>query len=303
MRNKIQTVVFVAVVVVTFSFIRFLATTLTYLTTTVDNEDCHMRTAFTRCSIDDRLPKLSVDDPASEMNAIPAPEYHLVISTGCSTFQDWQSYAMFWSAYNSGQVQKASYVTRVVSGCSEAEKIKMNELHKKIIEPIAPRRFFIHHTPLYQFVKPNVNYVYFNKAFGYQHWMVNALRYPYNHEKYDNVTYILLDPDQLLMRPFKNDFTNENEQWGGPFTDKRRVERGQPFAQKYEMGIDWLLKARTAMEKIAPHNELPSPVTTLSNEAATAYEVGPPYLMKGYDLWNLVNKWVEFNPYVYELVS
>jgi len=146
---------------------------------------------------------------------------------------------------------------------------------------------------------PNVNYKFFNKAYGYQHWLVHVLRYPYNHKKYDDVTYILMDPDQIILRPFVNNYTQENELWGAPLRDKRVVERGQPFAQEYAMGIAFLMQLKSKMHLIAPLNELPSPVQNLSRHDALAYQVGPPYIMKGYDLWRLVNKWVDFAPSVF----
>lgn len=133
---------------------------------------------------------------------------------------------------------------------------------------------------------------------------MNALRYPYSHEKYDNVTYILLDPDQIILRPFKNNYTNENERWGGPFRgDKRVVERGHPFAQEYAMGVDFLMKMKSQMGQIAPKNELPSPLEQVTREDAFAYQLGPPYIMKGFDLWKIINKWVDFVPHVHTQVS
>lgn len=129
--------------------------------------------------------------PEDIIRELPAPKYHVVISTGCTTFQDWQAYANFFHAYKSGQ---EGYITRVVGGCTKSQIKLMNEYHTKFIQPIAPGRFFLHHTPSYRYIKPTVDYVYFNKAYGYLHWMVNALRYPYTADKFDNTTFILLDP-------------------------------------------------------------------------------------------------------------
>ena len=138
------------------------------------------------------------------------------------------------------------------------------------------------------------------QPFGYLHWMNHALRYPYNHEKYDNVTYILMDPDQILMRPFTNNFTLGNEIWGGPFRDKRIVERGQPFAQEYALGTKFMMGVD--MKKIATKNDLPSKVSSIKESEVLAYMVGPPYILKGFDLWRVVNKWVELAPHVYDQV-
>lgn len=243
-------------------------------------------------------------DPAFAMNAIPAPEYHLVVSTGCNTYQDWQSYVLFYHAVKSGQVngKSLSYVTRVVSGCNEDQAKTMNDIHARIIEPIAPGKFFIHHTPDYSRVKPKLVYKFFNKPMGYRHWMINALRYPYNHQKYDNTTFILMDPDQVILRPFTNDFTHETERWGGPFRDKRQVTIGQPFAQEYAFGVEkW--RTPVSMPQLVPSIELPSNVKKMTRNDAFAYMVGPPYILKGADMWKIISKWAEIVPHVHEQVS
>ena len=202
---KIQAVLLVAVGAVMISFSRFVTLTSTFTGHFgVDSEEIDRRMRLeakirhTKYNIS--LPKLTVTDPASEMNEIPAPKFHLVISTGCSPFQDWQTFALFYHARKQIEATEdlgLSYATRVVSGCSEEDETRMNQIHEETIAPMAPGRFFIHHTPSYRYVKPGVDYVFFNKAFGYHHWMINSLRYPYNHQQYDDVTYILLDPDMV----------------------------------------------------------------------------------------------------------
>lgn len=108
----------------------------------------------------------------------------------------------------------------------------------------------------------------------------------------------MLDPDQIILRKFGNDYTTERERWGGPFQDKRIVQQGQPFAQEYAMGVEFLMKMKSQMKNIAPVNEQPSALESLSREDAFAYQLGPPYIMKGIDLWKIVNKWSDFVPYV-----
>lgn len=283
----------------TFSLIEFMSPETTFA---ANNNTASERNLHGDGSSKDKLLKILQNDPAFEMNQIAAPDYHFVVSTGCSTYQDWQSYALFFHSKKSGQVSEdgpsVSYVTRVVSGCNEEQARKMKEIHEKEIAPMAPGRFFIHFTPSYQLVKPGVSYHFFNKPYGYKHWMENALRYPYNHERYDNVTYILLDPDQIIIRPFSNDFGNMTEMWGGPFTDKRTVERGIAFAQEYAFGVNffWSLD----MGKIAPKDEVPSPLSGQKPEDLYQYMVGPPYIMKGFDLWRVISKWADFAPYVHD---
>ncbi|CAB9501100.1 expressed unknown protein [Seminavis robusta] len=229
----------------------------------------------------DRFDHLKKKDPAYHMNSLPAPTYHLVISTGCSTFQDWQSYVMFFHAVKSGQVRVSdttdniSYVTRVASGCSDDEALQMDEIHRRDIAPMAPGRFFLHHTPEYKYSKPGIDYKFFNKPMGYRHWMSHALRYPYNHDKYDNVTTM-----------------------GWPLS--RQTNR-EPFAQEYAFGVQFFNGLK--MDKIAQKTEIPSRVSKLDlQKEAYSYMVGPPYIMKGYDLWRIISKWAEFVTHVYEQV-
>jgi hypothetical protein len=48
--------------------------------------------------------------------------HQMVFSTGCTTFQDWQSYVFFFHALQAGQ---PGQVTRIASGCTpkEAEEL------------------------------------------------------------------------------------------------------------------------------------------------------------------------------------
>ena len=119
-------------------------------------------------------------------------KYHLIFSTGCSTYQDWQSYVFFYHALQSGQQGR---VTRIASGCN-----KKNETE---ISPMSPDRFCLHLTPDFSTVKPGIGrYKYFSKPFGVRHWFQNALSYPKNHEEHDDTIIIFLDPDQIFLRPF-----------------------------------------------------------------------------------------------------
>jgi hypothetical protein len=103
-------------------------------------------------------------------------EYHLVFSSGCSPYQNWQSYAFFYHAHKSGQ---PGNITRIVSGCSPKQRKKLQQVHQMTVQTISSR-FHIHFTPEYSRIKPGVKYKYFNKPFGMKHWMEHALGYPHN---------------------------------------------------------------------------------------------------------------------------
>jgi hypothetical protein len=194
--------------------------------------------------------------------------YHIIFSTSCSTFQDWQSYVFFHEALVSGQ---PGTVTRIVSGCNEEEEMAARTVFQEQIEPMAPGRFKIHFTPDFSHVKEGVKFPYFNKPFGTKHWLENAMGYPDNPVDEDSIV-VLMDPDQLIMRPFENnDFSNEKwvhlKKGEQPRT---RIEHGQPMAQLYGFGLQW--KTKVNMTHISPNEH--SPVDDLTNqEAMSGYVV------------------------------
>lgn len=216
-------------------------------------------------------------------------EYHIVFSTGCTLYQDWQSYVFFYQAKVSKQ---PGTVTRIVSGCEDKEaETKMQSIFDEEIHPMSPEgRFKIHFTPDYSKLENGKSYVYFNKPFGMKHWLENALGHPKNPVNEDAII-ILLDPDQLIMRPFtNNDFTNT--EW--KFLDKNeiprtRIEHGKPMGQLYGFGLQWTTKIN--MTAIAPN----SPVDKLSSkDAQKGYIVGPPYVATARDMYTIVGTWCAF---------
>jgi hypothetical protein len=218
--------------------------------------------------------------------------YHVVFSTGCSTFQDWQSYVLFHSFLKSGQEGK---LTRIASGCKDKDTEAIQKIFREQIAVMAPDRFLLHLTPDFSYIKHGVDFKYFNKPFGMQHWLTNVLGYPDNHV-HDNTIIILLDPDQLILRPFTNDFTNSTEIWKLNKGYKLKVEHGAPFAQLYGFDLQWLDKVK--MDHIAPD----SPIVTMARQDAWDYYsgMGPPYIATARDMFSIVTKWCEFVPKIHD---
>lgn len=73
----------------------------------------------------------AVDIVNSETNKILPieDEVHVVFSTDCTPFQDWQTIVLFHSAKVVGQIGK---VTRIASGCDEEKKQQLILLYKKL---------------------------------------------------------------------------------------------------------------------------------------------------------------------------
>ena len=91
----------------------------------------------------------------------PGPKFHIVFSTGCSIFQDWQSYTFFYFAMTSGQPGE---VTRVASGCSAEETVALEKQFEEQIQTMSPH-FHLHITPDFsRVVDPKKVYKFFNKV-------------------------------------------------------------------------------------------------------------------------------------------
>jgi hypothetical protein len=93
-------------------------------------------------------------------------QFHIVFSTDCSKYQQWQSFTVFHSAWN---VNQPGTVTRIVSGCTEDQESKLLSWHTKYVTPLSSN-FFIHFTPHFSSIKdengnplPGKDYEFFNK--------------------------------------------------------------------------------------------------------------------------------------------
>jgi hypothetical protein len=232
-------------------------------------------------------------------------EYHVVFSTGCSAFQDWQSYVFFYHAMAKGQ---PGTVTRIASGCSPRDQKTLQRLFDEQVAPMAPNgRFRIHFTPDYSRVKRGAPYKYFNKPFGMKHWMENALGFP-GRPSNGHAIVILMDPDQLIVRPFRDNNFN-GTRWfrskAGPWdvTDDKgkgrmesphrtKVEHGKPMGQIYGFGLEW--RDRVNMSLILPGSDSSHIYSMARGEAHDGYTVGPPYIATAKDMYAIVTKWAEF---------
>lgn len=69
-------------------------------------------------------------NPLSDSKSV---HYEIIFSTGCTTYQDWQSFLVFYFAQKSGQ---PGNVTRIVSGCSEEDKAKLQTVFDEKVRPV-----------------------------------------------------------------------------------------------------------------------------------------------------------------------
>jgi len=238
----------------------------------------------------------SQEDAALEIHS-DGTRYHVIFSTDCSPYQHWQSYLVYYSAYN---VRQPGHVTRIASGCTEEESAGIQEWFDTHVQPLSTR-FHLHLTPKFSGVKNEEtgevvgDYKFANKPHGLRHWMEHAAHFSLDQQ--DDVV-ILIDPDMVLMRPITGDFSNERETVISPQRKQNllstRVEHGIPFAQTYGLGTQW----RTFdLSKIAGEN---SPAKSVSKEDGFAYyPAGPPYIATAKDMYQISLKWTEFVPRVH----
>ena len=227
---------------------------------------------------------------------VTADKFHLVFSTGCTTYQDWQSYVFFYFAMVSEQTGD---VTRVASGCKPQEAVILQEQFDSQIESMSPR-FHLHITSDYSCIGDNRKpYTFFNKPMGLRHWMENGLGMPQNTQHNDTI-FVILDPDQIILRPFVADYTHEQEVFRPSALNFTKIARGQPMAAGYAFGSRW--KAQIDIRGILPNSTgPPSPVETWTErDVAENYVVGPPYVAVGVDMYTIVKTWAEFVVPVYK---
>ena len=227
--------------------------------------------------------------PAPLPPARPADEFHVVFSTDCGSYQDWQSEVVYHSATLAGQPGR---VTRIASGCTDAEAAKLRARHA---EPDLAGRFLVHLTPHFSTDGDSgKDYKFYNKPYGLRHWLARA-------DLGDDAVVALIDPDFIFLRPLTADVSNASAILASAPVDAaaaaarfRRVRRGRPAGQFYGLGDGWL---KFDLNKICGAKSRCANVT--SAEAWRYYSVGPPYVAHRADLAKIADRWCEYVPRVF----
>jgi hypothetical protein len=104
---------------------------------------------------------------------------------------------------------------------------------------------------------------------------------------------LLLDPDQMIIRPFTNDFEHSTEVWrptNSKIPKRTKVEHGSPFAQQYGFGMQW----KTKVNATYVANGTTRVEGMDLEEAKSHYAAGPPYIATARDMYSIVEKWTDF---------
>ena len=222
----------------------------------------------------------------------PKGQVHVIFSTDCNPFQDWQSIVVFHSARTVGQVGP---VTRIASGCSEEKKVELTALYKKLYP-----EYHVHFTPDFKKdEKTGKSYHFYNKPYGLQHWLQYA-----DPPIPDHTIVALIDPDMVFLRPISTQVAGLDN----ILYNKRavqlplpgKIERGRPVGQLYGLGAPW---ARDFHKKFNRTHICGAGSPCLQEQESVAenhYAVGPPYLVEKRDMWRIAQTWTEFVPRVFE---
>lgn len=222
-------------------------------------------------------------------------EYHMVFSTSCDPFQNWQSIAFFYFAHRAKQ---PGHITRIVSGCTPEKAQALQKVHDEQIAPLNPLYYHLHITP--DFGHGPGDQKYWNKPYGLLNYMESHLGYSKTTSStaHDNDVIIILDPDMMLLKPITDDFSDYVGLWKNELTHTK-VEHGKPIAQRYEYGAQWITSLKGKVADVVGPN---SPVLQLNlTQADLYYPAGPPYLATAKDMYQIVTYWVQFLPHIFAI--
>lgn len=229
-----------------------------------------------------------------------SPNYHLIFSTGCNSFQRWQAHLLFYSAM---KVRQPGHITRIVSGCPDPREQRQAQYwFDNFIAGMSPR-FHMHimTDSVADMVNSDANtgggggggggntsivdtYYYFNKPYGVRDWMTKTFKMTDQTkdevEDADRDIIMLIDPDMILLKPLVP-----------PGVGHRPTMRtGQPIAQRYAYEDRW----RTSLLNISTIVGPASPAITKYNatEAKEFFPAGPPYMATRRDMdkvsWSMI---------------
>jgi peptidyl serine alpha-galactosyltransferase len=219
-----------------------------------------------------------------------------------------------------------------VSGCKDdAEEQTIRSIFNQQIKysiPTGKNRFHIHVTPDFSRMVPNVEYKALNKPFGVLHWMENSLNMPDSLPQYSDSIFIIIDPDQVVIRPFTtHDFTNDFDatRWHNYHAESDELKNsihilrdGHPVSQLYAMGADWINGVNTDVQRVIDSawnatTDNPAFTTTMktsshlynwtTSDVWRSYVAGPPYIATGLNMYQIAVVWAAVSVPVYELTT
>ena len=243
---------------------------------------------------------------------------HVVLSTDCSPYQNWQSIASFYSLRRAGH---NGQVTRVVSGCPSRDRKSEITYDTRYMSEGRGGGFSVHFTPPYTMGN---KYKYANKPGGVYHWMNETVNLG------DDEVVALVDPDMLALRPiltsdlasgrperidadgyrslsvYRDGGGREVLLRGRGLPDPAPVSRGFGAGQHFGLGALWAdggtdrAKPAFADFDVGRVCGADSPCARASPEHVRAHHsVGPVYIATVADWRELLPRWHAYTPRVH----
>lgn len=236
-----------------------------------------------------QIPIVQVDQVSNNQEGT----LHVIFSTDCGTFQDWQTLLLFHSAK---VVKQQGPLTRIASGCDPEKQEQLTKLYKTLYPD-----YFVHFTPDFKTdAKTGRKYDFYNKPYGVLHWLDNS-----NPRVILGTVVALVDPDFIFLRPLTTQISGEpNLIVSGAVKMEDifdKAGKGHPVAQQYGLGAPWVNDNHKKFNRTqicgpnSPCLKVPS-----EREGGRYYSVGPPYILERDDLHRLTKSWTSLVPRVYE---
>lgn len=169
-------------------------------------------------------------------------DVHMVVTTGCSGYQNWQFETLL---YSWAAIKQPGRFTRIIAGCkTEEEKLKANTT----AIPNDDNRILFYFVKDYSPEKKSGGrpFWYFNKPFGFNEWLHDPIN-----SIYESII-MLIDPDFIILKPFLFHIkaeadkiaqelaqTSPEKKDGKPRVRDLWVRKGHPVSQKYGIGAKW----------------------------------------------------------------
>jgi hypothetical protein len=219
-------------------------------------------------------------------------DIHVVFSTDCGAYQDWQSLVIFHSALAVGQIGP---VTRIASGCDDNQKIYLTGLYKKLFP-----NYHIHFTPDFKVDKlTGKKYDFYNKPWGVKHFLAN-----FKPTIRDGIVIAILDPDMIFVRPLTTKVKDRSDMLYSKRINKDEIwdyiGHGKPAGQTYGLGAPWTNDNHKKFKRgyiCGEGSPCLQPNEQFGNQH---YSVGPPYMVEKRDMIKLADAWCDMVPRVYE---
>lgn len=224
-------------------------------------------------------------------NAVQNSDIHVIFSTDCSEYQDWQTLVLFHSAL---AVQQDGPVTRIASGCAADRKAELVSLYAKLFP-----EYHVHFTPDFKSDgKSDKKYDFYNKPYGVQHWLQYA-----EPRVRPGVVVALIDPDMIFLRPLTTKVKGQAANIFPSYVTNadvfERVGKGRAVGQLYGLGAPWTREVHRHFNKTGICDPGSPCLSVLEEYGDEHFSVGPPYMLEKTDMVRLVDRWTTLVPRVF----